>query len=134
MTEIVTIVGLLHYENEVFLMTCPQKWKGYGLPGGKPEPGEDEETTLRREIRQELGIEIADLVKAEEIVLPPSGQIGEQSTFRVKPYFARALSKEIIPSSEVGEYGWYAPREGLKLKLLGPIRKTLEDYCFKYGF
>jgi len=126
----VTIICALIYDdsNKVFLMTSP-KWKGYGLPGGKPNPDEAEITTLRREVNEEIGIEITNLVKAKEIILPPTDKIDSETTFIVKPYFAKALSTEIKRTNEeVGEHGWFTVEEALKLPLLGPIRKTVESY------
>lgn len=128
MKEVVIIGALIrNYENKLFLMTS-SKWKGYGLPGGKPKLNETEEETLRREVREEIGIEITDLVKAAEIILPPTDKIDGATTFIVKPYYARAVSIEIKPNKEVGEYGWYNLEDALKLELLGPIRKTVEAY------
>src|SRR3989344_3959970 len=105
MKEIVIVGALIrNYENKLFLMTS-SKWKGYGLPGGKPQ-----------------------LVKSEEIILPPTDRIDGATTFIVKPYYALALSMEIKPNKEVGEYRWYTIEEALRLPLLGPIRKTVEAY------
>src|SRR3989344_6158882 len=126
MKEIVIVGALIrNYENKLFLMTS-SKWKGYGLPGGKPQLDESEEETLRREVKEEIGIELTDLVKAEEIVLPPTDKIDGSTTFVVKPYFAKALTTEIKTNNEVSNYGWYNIKEALKLPLLGPIRKTVE--------
>jgi 8-oxo-dGTP pyrophosphatase MutT (NUDIX family) len=36
----------------------PEPHKDFGLPGGKVDPGESEREALRRELREELGIEI----------------------------------------------------------------------------
>jgi|SRR3989344_25534 len=128
MKEIVIVGALIrNYENKLFLMTS-SKWKGYGLPGGKPQLDESEEETLRREVKEEIGIELTDLVKAEEIILPPTDRIDGATTFIVKPYYALALSMEIKPNKEVGEYRWYTIEEALRLPLLGPIRKTVEAY------
>ncbi|MBU1111382.1 MAG: NUDIX domain-containing protein [archaeon] len=125
----VIIVGALIYDNSnrLFLMTSP-KWDGYGLPGGKPKQNESEEDTVRREVREEIGIELTDLVKAEEIVLPPTDKIDGATTFIVKPYFAKALTIEIRTNNEVAKYGWYTVEEALQLSLLSPIRKTVEAY------
>ena len=128
MGNIVIVGALIHDDsNRIFLMTST-KWKGYGLPGGKPNPDESEEETVRREVREELGIELTDLVKAKEITLPPTDKIDGSTTFIVKPYFARALTTNIRINNEVSRYGWYSFEEALKLPLLEPIRKTVEAY------
>ncbi|HLC52243.1 MAG TPA: NUDIX domain-containing protein [Candidatus Nanoarchaeia archaeon] len=128
MGDVVIIGALIHDDfNRLFLMTSP-KWKGYGLPGGKPNPNEYEEDTVRREVREEIGIELTDLVKAEEIILPPTDQIDRTTTFIVKPYFAKALTTRITRNNEVGKWGWYTVKEALQLPLLDPIRKTVEAY------
>ena len=130
-----TILCALIYDEyyKVFLMTS-DKWKGYGLPGGKPQENETEEETLHREVKEETGIDITDLMKAKEIIQPPTDDIDGETTFIVKPYFARALSTEIDPNSEVGEgSGWFTLREARELPLLGPIRKTLESYIRIFG-
>jgi 8-oxo-dGTP diphosphatase len=64
---LVAAVALLNEEGKVLLAKRPPGRPLAGLwefPGGKVDPGEDPETTLIRELMEELGIEIAraDLV------------------------------------------------------------------------
>ena len=48
--------GLLLAVQRSAAMSLPLKWE---FPGGKIEPGENPATCLRREVREELGIEVA---------------------------------------------------------------------------
>lgn len=59
-------------------MSSP-KWNGYVVPGGKIEDGEAEEDALRREIREELGIEITDLHRVGEYKKPPGPDFADQA-------------------------------------------------------
>jgi ADP-ribose pyrophosphatase YjhB (NUDIX family) len=49
------------------------------LPGGSPEPGESEPATLRRELREECGVELVRIVESERFAL----RIGRDSSGRV---------------------------------------------------
>jgi len=126
----VTVLGLLHDGAGNIFLTSSDKFRGkYGLPGGKPESYDgDEIATLRREIRQELGIEITDIVQCEEITLAPTKDIDGETTFVVRPYIARVESTSVRPNAEIGNHGWYGVSDALALDLLGPIRTTIERY------
>jgi len=110
MQEQITICALIYDESNRILLVNSNKWKGYGLPGGKPKEGESEEITLHREIKEEVGIEITDLLKFEEIRLKPTKEIDNLTTFIVKPYIARALITEIMPNKEITGWKWFDPR------------------------
>jgi 8-oxo-dGTP pyrophosphatase MutT (NUDIX family) len=58
-------VGVIIYrdDNKIFLMTSG-KWHGkYVVPGGEILPGETEEQALIREIKEEMNIEIDNILK-----------------------------------------------------------------------
>ena len=40
-------------------------------------------------------MELTDLIKAQEITLPPTKTIDNATTFIVKPYFAKTLNKTL---------------------------------------
>ncbi|HMG56635.1 MAG TPA: NUDIX domain-containing protein [Kofleriaceae bacterium] len=51
-------VALLHIRDRKVLVARSRGVDRWYLPGGKREPGETDEDTLRREIREELSVEI----------------------------------------------------------------------------
>jgi 8-oxo-dGTP diphosphatase len=64
MKSVEVVAGLIFQQTR--LLVCQRKENGpfplkWEFPGGKVEKGESHETALRRELREELGIEICDL-------------------------------------------------------------------------
>ncbi|MBX9677625.1 MAG: NUDIX domain-containing protein [Gemmataceae bacterium] len=58
------------------LLIHPSGWynrgKPWGIPKGEPDPGEDLETTARRETREEAGVEAGELVPLGSITYQKS--------------------------------------------------------------
>ena len=54
----ITVVGLVHVEAGRLLVVRSRNKKAFYLPGGKIEPGETPSDAVRREVREELGIEL----------------------------------------------------------------------------
>ena len=61
MSTIHVVTAVIRHEGRIFATQRGYgEWKGgWEFPGGKIEPGESAEEALRREIREELGCEIA---------------------------------------------------------------------------
>jgi 8-oxo-dGTP diphosphatase len=128
--QIKKCVGAILYDdqNRIFLMTSPN-WKGYVIPAGEIEKGEDEETALRREIGEELNIEISNLVKIREKHKKASSDFKDPNlNFYFIDYFAKALQTKITPNEEVSEYGWYFLDEALKLPLIDSTRELVNKF------
>ena len=60
---IVVVAAIIQDERGNYLCARRGDWKSAGgkweFPGGKPEPGEELEVAIVREIREELGVEIS---------------------------------------------------------------------------
>ena len=124
-------VGAVIYDDlgRVFLMKSP-KWEGFLVPGGKIEAGETEEEALRREIREEMGIEITDLERVGEVIKPPSKDFKDpELTFHFIDFYAKAQSTQVKPNHEISEFGWYYLEEAFKLPLVDTARSFLERFA-----
>ena len=120
-------VGAVIYndQDEIFLMTSP-KWKGYVVPGGEIQEGESEDKALHREIMEELGIQITNLVKVGEKVKSPSPDFKDpELEFHFIDFFAKALQTDITPNNEISECGWYSIDQALALPLLDTTRQLV---------
>ena|SRR5579864_5555870 len=77
------------------------------LPGGKPEPGESAEECLRREVREELGVQLTSLA-FHETVHAPAALEGVPMTMEV---FRAELSGEPSACGEIARIAWYRRSE-----------------------
>lgn len=81
--------AIIEYEGKVLVcqrsasMKVPLKWE---FPGGKLEEGEDQENGLKREIKEELGLQI-------EIQYPlsPIDHYYESTNFRLFPFVCKLI-------------------------------------------
>jgi len=116
---------------DIFLMDSP-KWPGYlVVPGGRLESGESREDACHRELREELGIEITDLVYVQTKTIPAGTLPFHDRTveFIFHDYFAKAQSRLFTPNHELGHLsGWYKHGDVLPLPLPEPITALLELY------
>lgn len=84
---IITIDGKILAVQRSRTMSMPMKWE---FPGGKIEPTETEMECIKREIREELGIEIEVLER-----LTPSIHQYLSFTIELIPYTAHYLSGDL---------------------------------------
>ena len=58
MKSLIETVALIHIKDKKLLLVRAKSKKAFYMPGGKKEKGEDEETALIREIKEEIGVDI----------------------------------------------------------------------------
>jgi ADP-ribose pyrophosphatase YjhB (NUDIX family) len=75
---------------------------GWGIPGGFVQRGEQPEETLRRELREEVGLEVDDL----ELAFVRTLKIVDQ----VEVFFrCRARNEPAAKAVEIRRYAWHRP-------------------------
>ncbi|HEX8870393.1 MAG TPA: NUDIX domain-containing protein [Lentzea sp.] len=97
----ITVVGLVHVEAGRLLVVRSRNKKAFYLPGGKIEPGESPADALRREVREELGIELERPEVLKRYVAPAYGE-GEGAMVDMTCFTAQ-LRGTPQPTSEIAE-------------------------------
>ena len=105
-------VGALIFSpgGELFLMRSA-KWRGnYVIPGGHVELGERLEDALRREVKEETGLDIYDI------------------RFVFFDYACRAASTEVLLNDEAEEYVWVSVEDALRLPIDAYTERAIREY------
>jgi nucleoside triphosphatase len=109
------VVGLVRNRRDELLLcrmsddrgVFPGKW---GLTGGGIEPGERMEEALRRELREEIGLEVTDIRPAFFKDGEYEKTFADGSTGRVYMIFllfhCRAVGDEVTLNDEFSEHAW----------------------------
>lgn len=108
---------ILNTEGKLFLMRS-HKWRGmYVVPGGHVELGERLEDALRREVKEETGLDIrgVEFLQFQEFVFDAA--FWKRRHFIFFDYVCRTDSADVTLNDEAQEYVWVAPEEALALPL-----------------
>lgn len=107
--------------------TAPSHPLHWDLPGGEAEYGNGLEDEIRREIREETGLEIADVE-----VIDALGKFDDKGEYWVTIcYEAGPVSGDVILSYEHDDYEWIDPEKFLELKISSRIRRFIERFMKK---
>lgn len=115
-------------EGKIFLMKS-YKWKDkYVIPGGHVELGEKIEDSLKREIKEETGLDIygIEFICFQEFIFDKA--FWKKKHFIFFDFSCKTNSREVKLNSEGQEYVWVSIKESLNLPIEPYTRKTIEKY------
>ncbi len=126
-------VGALIFnpEGKVFLMKS-HKWKNkYVVPGGHIELGESAETALKREIKEETGLDIYDIefVAFQESIF--DDQFYKKRHFIFFDFACKTRSDKVKLNSEGQEFVWVDLKEALRLPVETYTLRLIKEYMKK---
>ena len=118
-THFVSVAALVTNEkDEILLVNSP--WRGWEYPGGLIEPGETFQEALKREVREEAGVEI-------EI----TGFVGICKNVGKDivniDFTAQYVGGELTPSEESTEVIWATPEKAMELITFPLTKKRLQN-------
>ena len=126
MAHPIPTVGVLIRNGDDVLVLRSHKWGDrWSIPGGKIEPGERIEDAIHREVREETGLEIRDVVQLPTLESVYSDEFHRREHFVLLNYSARSDSREVELSDEHQEHRWLPPRRALELDLNQPTRRQI---------
>ena len=104
-------------EGKLFLMRTFKWGNRYAIPGGHIELGERIEDALKREVKEETGLDIhdAEFMSLQELVYDET--FWERKHFIFLDFICKTKTSIVKLNDEGQEYIWVFPEEALKLPL-----------------
>lgn len=125
---VVTVGALICNHAGEVLMVRTRKWSNlWGIPGGKVKYGEPSVEALKRELKEETGLDIANVefVMVQDCI--NSREFYRDEHFILLNYTCRcADASEVRLNNEAQEYRWVTTAGALRMNLNTPTRLLLE--------
>lgn len=123
---------ILNSQNQILLIKS-YKWPGvYSVPGGKIQLGEPMEDALKREMKEEVGLEIEDikLLYSCDAIYPK--EFYKKKHFIFNEFFCRTKKEPKIDHDEIQSFEWTDLNEALTKNLDPYTRRTIKKYIIPY--
>ena len=100
------IAGIIIQDGKLLMLRGqkPELW----TPGGKLEVGESDEECLKRELKEEIGVELVRASFFREYIAPGFYNPSVLVTQRV---YITEVSGAIMPSAEINDYVWFTKED-----------------------
>lgn len=125
-----TVGALITHKSGDILLVKSYKWKDFWtVPGGHIEVGETAESAVKREVKEEVGLDVdpVKLLIVQEAVYPKNFNLNKHFIFL--DYLCISKFKKVtLDNREIQEYIWMNPDEALKENLEEYTRKLLNKY------
>lgn len=125
-----TVGAVILDPQERILLVRSHKWHGrYVIPGGHIELGESMEEALRREIREETGLEIRDLafIAFQEFIYDEA--FWKKRHYVFFDFCCRTDGGEVTLNEESQAYQWATLEQALAMDIEPYTRRLLERYA-----
>lgn len=106
--KIIRTAGLIVVQNNQLLLAFSKNKNAWYLPGGKVDAGENSLDALRREIREELNIEL-DTQRLQYYYHITAPAYGENNVMMEQDCFSYTLTETIKPGKEIAKVKWFNP-------------------------
>jgi nucleoside triphosphatase len=129
-----TVGALILSPGEKLFLVRSHKWRGrYAVPGGHIELGERMEEALRREVREETGLDIHNIefLCFQEFIY--DDDFWEKRHFIFFDFACRTDSTAVVLNDEGQEYVWASIEEALRLPIEPYTRVAIQKYVEKRG-
>src|SRR5713101_6580097 len=128
-----TVGALIVNKQGKILLVKSHKWfDRYTLPGGHIEVGETMAEAVKREVHEEVGldVEVEEMLLIQEAIFTP--EFWKKKHFIFIDFFCRVKDQPVkIDHDEIQQYLWVYPGAAYNLKLDSFTRKTLDRYLAK---
>jgi nucleoside triphosphatase len=125
-----TVGALVANPKGEVLMVRSYKWGNkYTVPGGHIELGERAEDAIKREVKEETGLDVhsVKLLLVQQAIYPANYYKHEHFIFI--DYFCQSLDSDVkLDGKELQAYVWIKPDEALKLDLEDYTRNFVLKY------
>ena len=130
-----TVGALIVDQQGKILLARSHKWfDKYTLPGGHIEVGESMADAVRREVKEEVGldVEVVEMLLAQEAIFAP--EFYKKKHFIFIDFYCKSKDQQVkLDQNEIQDYTWVYPGAAYNLKLDSFTRKTLDTYL-KRGY
>src|SRR3989442_5099195 len=125
-----TVGALIVDQQGKILLVRSHKWfDKYTLRGGHIEVGERMTDAVRREVKEEVGldVEVVEMLLVQEAIFAP--EFYKKRHFIFIDFYCKSKDQEVkLDQDEIQDYVWVFPGAAYNLKLDSFTRKTLDRY------